>query len=41
MQGSDDLYRIRVRDYRVLYAIHDDVLLVLVVRIGNRRDVYR
>jgi mRNA interferase RelE/StbE len=38
---GQDLYRIRVGDYRVLYAIHDDVLEVLVVKIGHRRDVYR
>ena len=41
MQGNDDLYRIRVGDYRVLYQIQDAVLVVLVVEIGNRRDVYR
>jgi len=31
----------RVGDYRVIYEIHDDHLLVLVIRIGHRRDVYR
>jgi mRNA interferase RelE/StbE len=30
-----------VGDYRVVYAIEDDVLLVLVVRVGHRREVYR
>lgn len=34
-------YRIRVADYRVIYQIRDAQLLVLVVRVGNRRDVYR
>jgi mRNA interferase RelE/StbE len=34
-------YRIREGDYRIVYDIDDDVLLVLVVRVGNRRDVYR
>jgi mRNA interferase RelE/StbE len=33
--------RIRVGDYRVLYTIADDVLLVTVVRVGHRREVYR
>ena len=33
-------YRIRVGDYRVLYEIEDDVLRVLVVKVGHRRDVY-
>jgi mRNA interferase RelE/StbE len=41
LKGVDDQYRIRVGDYRVLYAIADDRLIVLVLRIGHRRDVYR
>ncbi len=35
------LRRLRVGDYRVLYEVQDDALLVLVVRIAHRRDVYR
>jgi mRNA interferase RelE/StbE len=30
-----------VGDYRLIYSIHDDVLLVLVLRLGHRRDIYR
>ena len=41
LTGLDDLYRIRVGDYRVIYQIQDDRLVVLVVRIGHRKDVYR
>jgi mRNA interferase RelE/StbE len=41
LEGSDDLYRIRAGAYRVVYAVRDAVLLVLVVRIGDRREVYR
>jgi len=41
MHGSEGYYRLRVGDYRVVYAIEDAVLLVLVVRIGLRREVYR
>jgi mRNA interferase RelE/StbE len=37
----DHLYRIRSGDYRVLYQIHEGTLLVLVVKIAHRRDVYR
>ncbi|MDA8035321.1 MAG: type II toxin-antitoxin system RelE/ParE family toxin [Actinomycetota bacterium] len=33
-------HRIRVGDYRIIYTIHDDVLLVVVVTLGHRRDVY-
>ncbi len=36
-----DAWRIRIGDYRVIYQIQDDKLVVLVVEIGHRRDVYR
>lgn len=36
-----DAYRIRIGDYRVIYAIADERLVVLVVEIGHRREVYR
>lgn len=32
--------RVRVGDYRVIYTVEDDVLLVVVVTLGHRRDVY-
>ena len=35
------MWRIRVGDYRVLYEIHDDRLLVLVIRVAHRREAYR
>lgn len=41
LKGPDDLYRMRAGNWRVVYAIRDAVLLVVVVRIGHRRDVYR
>ena len=39
--GPDNLYRIRVGDYRIVYQARDEVLLVLVLKIGHRREVYR
>jgi len=39
LQGRAGL-RVRVGDYRIIYAVEDDVLLVVVVRLGHRRDVY-
>ncbi|ATG51366.1 plasmid stabilization protein [Brachybacterium vulturis] len=36
-----DAWRVRTGNWRVIYEIHDDELLVLVVAAGNRRDVYR
>lgn len=41
LAGGDGEWRIRTGDYRVVYEVHDDVLLVLVVAIGHRRDVYK
>jgi mRNA interferase RelE/StbE len=39
--ASSELWRIRVGDYRVVYEIRDQVLLVLVVRVAHRREAYR
>lgn len=39
--SGDDKYRIRQGDYRILYQIEDNQLVVTVVRVGNRREVYR
>lgn len=36
-----DAWRIRVGDYRVIYEIHDRQLVVLVITIGHRREIYR
>jgi len=41
LQGKKELYRVRNGDYRIIYTIEDNQLLVLVVQIGHRRDVYR
>ena len=41
LEAADRLWRIRAGDYRIVYEIRDDVLLVLVIRIGHRRDIYR
>jgi mRNA interferase RelE/StbE len=41
LQGSLDTYRIRVGYYRVVYAIEDARLLILVIKLGHRKDIYR
>jgi mRNA interferase RelE/StbE len=41
LSGPSNLWRIRVGVYRIIYQIQDDRLLVTVVRVGHRRDVYR
>jgi mRNA interferase RelE/StbE len=41
MRGEHSVYRVRVGDYRIVYEVRDEVLLIQVVRIGHRREVYR
>ncbi len=41
LSGSRNRWRIRVGDYRIVYEIHDDILLVLVLAAGHRSEVYR
>ena len=41
LAGPEDLYRVRVGDWRIVYAIRDRELVVIVIRIGHRREVYR
>ena len=41
LSGGDGLWRLRVRDYRVIYRLVDRQLVVTVVKIGHRKDVYR
>ncbi len=41
MKGKNSFHKIRSGDYRILYEIHDDKVLILIVKIGHRRDVYK
>ena len=41
VRGHERAYRIRVGDWRIIYEVHDDQLLVLVIRARHRKDVYR
>ncbi|MFZ1409913.1 MAG: type II toxin-antitoxin system RelE/ParE family toxin [Micropruina sp.] len=38
--GGEGEMRVRTGDYRIVYEVHDRVLLVLVVAVGHRRDIY-
>ncbi len=40
LQGSKDLWRVRVGDYRVIYSINDARQVLDVMRVAHRRDVY-
>jgi mRNA interferase RelE/StbE len=41
LEGEESLYRIRVGDYRIIYQVQDRALLVLVVKLGDRKEIYR
>ena len=41
LAGGEARYRFRVGDYRIIYEIHDKVLLVLILALGDRKEIYR
>jgi len=41
ISGSERAYRVRVGDYRVIYEVVDDRLIIEVITVGHRRDVYK
>jgi mRNA interferase RelE/StbE len=41
LADEDDLYRLRVGDYRLIYQIQNEILVILVLKIGHRREVYQ
>jgi mRNA interferase RelE/StbE len=41
LHTDEKLYRIRSGNYRIIYQIQDKILLVVVVKIGDRKDIYR
>lgn len=41
LESAVDLYRIRVGDYRIVYTIDDNILLIVIVKVGHRQNIYR
>ena len=41
LKGYDNFYRVRVSQYRVIYSIQDKRLIIEVIKIGHRKDIYR
>jgi mRNA interferase RelE/StbE len=41
LRGSLDLFRIRHTDYRIIYQVQDKQLVIVVIKIGHRREIYR
>ena len=41
MKGNHTFHKIRTGNYRIIYEIHEDRLVILVVKVGHRKDVYK
>lgn len=41
LSHSDFLYRIRIRNYRIIYSIYEESLIIEIIRVSHRKDVYR
>ena len=41
MKGNNTFHRVRSGNYRIIYEIHDNRLVILIVKIGHRKDIYR
>ncbi|RLB93816.1 MAG: type II toxin-antitoxin system RelE/ParE family toxin [Deltaproteobacteria bacterium] len=41
MKGNNSFHKVRTGDYRIIYEIHDERVVLLVVKIGHRKDVYK
>ncbi|GAB6191423.1 type II toxin-antitoxin system RelE family toxin [Desulfocastanea catecholica] len=41
MSGDNDFHKVRYGNYRIIYEIHDDLIMILVIKIGHRKDIYR
>ncbi len=41
MKGDNSFHKVRPGDYRIIYEIHADRLVILIVKVGHRKDVYK
>ena len=41
LEDTDNQYRLRIGSYRIVYEVEDEILLILIIRVGHRRDVYK
>jgi len=41
MKGDNPFHRVRVGDYRIIYEFQNEILLIIILKIGNRKEVYR
>ncbi|NQY25757.1 MAG: type II toxin-antitoxin system RelE/ParE family toxin [Piscirickettsiaceae bacterium] len=41
MKGNNSFHKVRVGNYRIIYEIHDNKFLILIIKIGHRKDIYK
>ncbi|MGB9498320.1 MAG: type II toxin-antitoxin system RelE family toxin [Dissulfuribacterales bacterium] len=41
MKGNNPFHKVRIGNYRIVYEIQDEVIVILIVKIGHRKDIYR
>ena len=41
LSGFINLYRVRVMDYRIVYSIHDEIIVIEIIKIAHRKDIYK
>lgn len=41
LRGYEDVYRLRVGTFRVLYSVERERILVIILKVGHRKDIYR
>ena len=41
MKGDNSFHRVRSGDYRIIYEIHEEIVVILIVKVGHRKDVYK
>ena len=41
LKGNNPFHKIRTGDYRIIYEVQEEVLVILIVKVGHRKDIYR
>jgi len=41
MKGNNPFHKVRIGDYRIIYEVQEEVLVILIVKVGHRKDIYR
>jgi mRNA interferase RelE/StbE len=41
LKGNNPFHKVRTGDYRIIYEVQEEVLVILIVKVGHRKDIYR